>query len=185
LGSSGSISVQHNIQSHVYTLLTPSKTNSLLSSCHNLINLQIEERNFHGSDLSLDQLLYLDLHIYRVKNFRGSSFQRLPFITKAVINVQNNDNKCFLWSILATKFPPKSNFSHIFSYKQYEYKYDIDEFPVHVNDIKKIERKINLAINVFGIEGEGNSIENYTLEPLYISENEERNREMSQASIDE
>jgi hypothetical protein len=91
-------------------------------------------------------------------------------LNKYFVN-QNNDNKCFLlWSILAAKFPPKSNVSHISSYKQYEIKYEIDEFPVHVNDIKKIERKINLAINVFGFEVVGNLITDYTLEPLYISD---------------
>jgi hypothetical protein len=50
----------------------------------------------------------------------------------------------------------------------FEYEIKIDSYPVHVNDVKKIERENNLNINVFSLVEQDN-----TLEPLHQSKNYE------------
>ena len=35
---------------------------------------------------------------------------------KAIVNVQNTDNKCFMWSILAALYPPKDNVTRVMKY---------------------------------------------------------------------
>ena len=67
--------VTHFIQSHPFTLLLNSKIENCLKKCFNFIKLQIEERYFHGSGLSLDRMFYLDLNIYVVKENRGSLYK--------------------------------------------------------------------------------------------------------------
>jgi hypothetical protein len=52
-----------------------------------------------------------------------------------------------LWPILAALYPPKYHVSQVRSYRKYENKIKIDSFPVHINDIKKIERD-NQIINL-------------------------------------
>jgi hypothetical protein len=80
-----------------------------------------------------------------------------------MINIQNNDNKCFLWSILAALYPPKDHVSQVGYYRKYENKIKIYSYPVHINDVKKIERDNrsinlrtgkfnNLSINAFSLE---------------------------------
>jgi hypothetical protein len=52
----------------------------------------------------------MDCNIYRTKPIKGSgnylTYCLLPK-TQSIINVQNNDNKCFLWSILSALHPSK------------------------------------------------------------------------------
>ena len=60
------------------------------------------ERN--GSGWVLSDILKLDLHLYRLNPLRGSSYHQLPkWIRdkKAVVNVRNNGNDCFKWTVLA------------------------------------------------------------------------------------
>jgi hypothetical protein len=132
--------IVHGINSHPFTLLMENKINPLLNKCLRFINTQIEERYFDKSGLSLDKVLYLTLNIFKVKDYRGSLFKQLPFKTQSVINVQNNDNKCFLWSILAAKYPVQNHANRVSSYKKCEYIYKINSFPVHI-DIKKLRKK--------------------------------------------
>ena len=58
-----------------------------------------------GSGWVLDEILHLDLSIaqYTVK---GSSYIPLPSKLKekkAIMNIKNSNNKCFMWSVLASK----------------------------------------------------------------------------------
>ena len=41
-------------------------------------------------------------------------------LKKVVVNIQNNYNKCFLWSDLAHLHPPKWNPERVPHYKKYE-----------------------------------------------------------------
>ena len=57
----------------------------------------------NGSGWYFKEVINLEIHTVDYKPMKGSSFIPLPdFIMrkKTVINVQNKDNKCFLWSVL-------------------------------------------------------------------------------------
>ena len=43
-------------------------------------------------------------------------------LKKAIINTQNDDNKCFLWSVLAHIYPTDKNPERVSKYKKYEKK---------------------------------------------------------------
>ena len=79
-----------------------------------LIMRRLKDFIREGSGWSVKQVSSLELHIASYKPISASSYIKTPrFIAskKAVINVQNQDNKCFIWSILAALHPPSRNAS--------------------------------------------------------------------------
>ena len=61
-----------------------------------------------GSGWVLSEILHLDLNVAQYKPLKGSSY--LPLHKKlkdkkAIININNKDNKCFMWSVLAALHP--------------------------------------------------------------------------------
>ena len=89
---------------------------------------------------------------------RGSSYILLPdFIMrkKAIINIQNRDNKCFLWCILRYLHPREKNDTRIYDLKLYEDDLNSKsiDYSVKLKDITKFEY-LNPSlpgINVFSI----------------------------------
>ena len=89
---------------------------------------------------------------------KGSSFIPLPeFIKKknALTNIKNEDDKCFLWSVLRYLHPVQKNGERINDLKKYENDLNFKgiDFPVKVKDITKFENyNPDLpGINVFSI----------------------------------
>ena len=84
----------------------------------------------------------------------GSSFLPTPshILNKnAVVNVENTDNKCFIWSVLAHLHPAKRNPNRLYHYKKFEKELNIDglTFPLPVSEVPKFQKlNTNLKINV-------------------------------------
>src|SRR5690606_14876789 len=68
-----------------------------------------------------------------------------------VINIKNDDNKCFKWCILAHLHPVKKNAERVWHYKPHENELKDDgiTYPMQISDIDKFEKMNNLKINVF------------------------------------
>ena len=63
-----------------------------------------QEFQREGSGWAIDEVLYLKLMMAKYVPLKGSQYIDLPPKVKnlkAVINIQNDDDKCFLWSVLA------------------------------------------------------------------------------------
>ena len=89
---------------------------------------------------------------------------------KAVVNIENNDNKCFIWSVLAHLHPAKRNPNRLYHYKKFEKELNIDglTFPLPVSEVPKFEKlNTNLKINVLVHE-------NKDFIPLYVSKLHDR-----------
>jgi len=57
-----------------------------------------------GSGWQFNRVLYFDIHIDKYSPLKGSSYISLPeklASKKAIVNVKNNDNECFKWSVTA------------------------------------------------------------------------------------
>ena len=84
---------------------------------------------------------------------------------KGLINIRNNDQKCFLWCHVRHINPSKEHTGEI---KRVDKRlannlnYDEIEFPVKEKDFNKIEAQNNISINVFDYE-------NKSVFPIYIS----------------
>ena len=75
---------------------------------------------------------------------RGSSYIPLPdFIMqkKAMINIQNRDNKCFLWSVVRYLHPAERNEFRLTDLKQYENDVNTQgiDYAVKLKDITRFE----------------------------------------------
>jgi hypothetical protein len=78
--------------------------------------------------------------------------------TKSVINIKNNDEYCFLWSVVCALRPANAekNCSRVSSYPHFSklLKYDGMKFPIALKYIPKFEMMNALSINVFTIKEE-------------------------------
>ena len=109
------------------------------------------------------------VNISKYSPLLGSSFVELPSelknLKKGLINIKNNDNKCFLGCYvrhlnLIKKHPERikkedKKLANNLNYEEIE-------FPVSKSDYCKVEKQNNLCINVF-------CYENRIIYPLYIS----------------
>ena len=83
-----------------------------------------------GSGWTVRQVDNLELHFVSYKPIAGSSYIKTPkFIAgkNAVNNIQNEDNKCFMWSILAALHPVNQNANRVNKYKLYEKELNISD----------------------------------------------------------
>ena len=110
-----------------------------------------------GSNWTLDKVIGLTLNVAKYKPLRGSSFIPLAIklrSKKAIINVQNNDQKCFQWAVLSALYPAMHHAQRVSNYVQYDDKLNFSgiEFPVQTKDILKFENQNDISVNVFGYE---------------------------------
>ncbi|GBN16724.1 PR domain zinc finger protein 4 [Araneus ventricosus] len=128
----------------------------------------VEEFIRRGSGWILDKIVHFEMCVAKYQPLRASSYIILPkklVDKKAVLNIQNEDQKCLVWCLIAHKLNILAHdsfrVSHYTPHEQ-EIKLDGVECPVPLNKIPIVERLNNLRINVFGYE------ENVVF-PLYVS----------------
>ena len=112
-----------------------------------LNTLSIYQKN--GSGWYFKEVIRLEIHIVEYKSAKGGSYIPLPeFIKrkKAIINLKNKDNKCFLWSIFRYLHPVQINEVRLNDLKKYENDLNFNEikFSVRFKDITKLEKQYHL-----------------------------------------
>ena len=131
------------------------------------MNNSIQIFSTGGSGFIVQKIDHLDININKFKPIRGSSYIATPSAligNHFLLNIRNNDNKCFAYSVLAAMFPEKEHKQRQNKYKPNLHKLNLDniEFPMPLMDVPKFEKQNNIGINVFGFE------KNKIL-PLYLS----------------
>ena len=112
----------------------------------------------NGSGWYFKEVLNLEIHTVGYKPMKGSSYIPLPdFIVKkkAIVNIQNKDQKCFLWCVLRRLHPNEVHDERLTDLKQYENELNFKgiDFPVKIKDITKFENQYRSipGINMFSI----------------------------------
>ena len=110
-----------------------------------------------GSGWRLDSIIKLELHTVSYNPLRGETWIALPkelANKKAIINMKNEDNKCFLWCVLRALNPCEKKSERIDKkLKEKENTLNMEEiaYPVSLKDIDKFERQNpSISITVFG-----------------------------------
>ena len=124
----------------------------------------------NGGGWYFKEVLHLEIHTADYYPMRGSSYIPLPdwiMRKKAIVNIQNTDEKCFLWCVLRYLHPKDKNDTRLTDLKKYENTINSKgiKFPVKIKDISKFE-KLNPSIpgiNVFSVN------ENKTFYPLRMA----------------
>jgi hypothetical protein len=126
--------------------------------CADDLDKKVENYSQLGSSWTIQKINYISFLFVKFNNFSrltGNSFIPTPTKLskkKCLVNVQNNDNCCFLYSILAILL--YENFLDN-RHRQTQYmsylsmlNYKHEEMPMKVHNISRFERKNNLKINV-------------------------------------
>ena len=66
---------------------------------------QILVQENRESGCIFDKINSMKVSFYKTGELNGSSYVKIPLRSSAIINVQNNDKCCFIWSILASFHP--------------------------------------------------------------------------------
>jgi hypothetical protein len=99
----------------------------------------------------------IELNVVKHNPFHGSSYTELPACvknSKSVINIKNADNKCFLYSILASRHEIASHPERVSHYEKFmnELQWKETDFPMAINKIPFFEKKDNIKVNVYAID---------------------------------
>ena len=112
----------------------------------------------NGSGWSFKEVSSLQIHIVDYKPIKGFSYIPLPEFRmkkESTINIQNIDNKCFLWSIFRYLHPIQMNEIRLTDIRKYENDLNFKgiDFPVKLKDISKFENQNPdlPGINVFSV----------------------------------
>ena len=115
------------------------------------------------------RIISSNIFLYNVTDESAKSYIKSPFISKSILNIQNNDNKCFLYSILAYFYYDieKTHRTRSSTYEKYidfenqtaklpkekTLNFKDIKFPFKYEDAPKFG-KLNqfLSVNVFGIK---------------------------------
>jgi len=119
----------------------------------------IDNWSSRGSGFVVERIMRFTTCITKFRPLHGSSFIPTPkhIANKmCTVNVKkNNDNKCFLWSVLACLHPATHHVDNIYHYRPYEHTLNLDglSFPLAVKDIPKFERQNpTVSINVLSLD---------------------------------
>ena len=121
---------------------------------------QMEAYSEKGSNWVFKEVVKFEIHTVEYNPNKGSSYIDLPSWIKnkkAIVNIKNKDDKCFLWCILRYLHPRDRDEERINDLKKYEFSLKTKgiTFPMKVNNITQFE-KLNSdipGINVFSEDG--------------------------------
>ena len=111
-----------------------------------------------GSGWRIHRIMRHYVNINKYKPLRARGFIALPNEInnrKATINIQNKDDKCFIYC-LGRAFDPNPEKAHLERVSKHlkqvctELGFDRIKTPVTVKDIPKIEKQFDISINLFG-----------------------------------
>ena len=150
--------------SKVFTILNSDEIIEALDKAAEEINNKIAVWLSEGSGWIIVEIRSHFVNIVKYLPLRGNSYLPLPLELRnsknGVINLKNEDNKCFLWSHNKHLNPLKIHPERITqSDRELAKKLDYSgiTFPVTINQINRIERQNKININVFGYDSERKS----------------------------
>ena len=148
----------------LYTSFIFPYNNDIVNIIKRDLKSELEHLKTQSSGWTLSYFTKFYLHIPIINISRGGTYVKLPdSINKrqATLNINNSkdqDNKCFLWSVIASRV--QCNNSHpdrLSNYTPHVSKFDIssltDKFPIATNDpvINKFENDNDLIINIYSL----------------------------------
>jgi len=86
------------------------------------LNCQLENFSKRGSFYVLERVTRFVLTIARYRPLHGSSYIKTPrFLVwkRCFVNIRNNDQKCFLYSVLSALHEPQKNKERLSNYVPY------------------------------------------------------------------
>ena len=138
---------------------------------------QIQKQEMKDSGWRFDKINSMTIYFYETNEMNGLNYVKIPLRTNAILNVENNDKNCFLWSILAWLHPCNNNHpNRVSNYRQYFNELNIQCFDFtdgfRCSDVHKFNESNNLSVNIFELVFyQGQNQWKHKLLPIEISKN--------------
>ena len=124
------------------------------------INTMFEafQRKIDGTSyFEADRITRLDLHVSPYTPLSGARKANLPdwlANKKALINIDNKDDRCLEWALLSALYPADKDGQEPYKYRKYlgELDFGTIQFPVAIKDIPRVEEYNNISINLYGVD---------------------------------
>ena len=139
---------------------------------------QIQKQEMKDSGWRFDKLYSMTIYFYETTEMNGSNYIKIPLRSNAILNIENNDKYCFIWSILASLYPCNNNHpNRVSNYRQYFNELNIQYFDFtngfKCSDIHKFNELNNLSVNIFELVFYQDQNQwRYKLIPIEISKND-------------
>ena len=125
-----------------------------------------------------DKINSMKISFYKTTELNGTSYVKIPSRSNAILNIQNNDKYCFIWSILASLHPCENTHpSRVNNYLYYFNELNLQSFDFtngfKCSDVHKFNELNNLSVNVFELNfyQDGDKWK-HNLIPIEISKND-------------
>ena len=122
-----------------------------------------------------DESNSMKIRFHKTAELNGSSYVKIPLRSNALLNFKNDDEYCFIWSILASLHPCEKDHSNRAS----NYTQNFDELNIGIfdfskgfkcSDVHKFEKLNDLSINIFEkIFYQGKIKRKHNLIPIEVS----------------
>ena len=152
----------HRVVGHFHTLpqLVNASVDVDVDGILSSLNSQMENFNTRGSGFIIERVSQFVLIITKYRPLHGRSFVPTPEHLKkrqCIVNVQNRDEKCFLWAILSCLYEPSQHKDRLYNYVPYLNSLNIQgiNFPVETKQIPLFEHlNPEISVNVLSIDEE-------------------------------
>lgn len=145
-----------------YTMVLQSTDISVLyHDLSNLLLMKCLEFEHAESGWTIESVSHLEINIAKFSPLKAGSYIPLPKSiqnTKSCLNIKNNDEYCFLWSIVAHLYPAKNNPNRLSSYPHFSNFFNTSgmSFPPSFKCIKWFERhNTGVSVNIYGLDEHG------------------------------
>ena len=156
-------------------ILAPNKIDEFYNNSSAQIQTGIEKFTNTASGLEIDHCIRIYLNIAKYEPLKATSKISLPkalFDKKAIINLPNEDDRCFEWALLSILYYNKNHPSKLSSYRKYLGTLNLKgiDIPTPISQIPKVEKQNSwFAINVYGCSISPKK-QNVNIFPYYISD---------------
>ena len=171
----GRIIKRFEFHSRIELNLAETDENELYETMVDTIESKIHSLEQDGSGWGFHSVIKLEMHTVAYKPLSGGSYIELPKqieTKRAIINMKNEDDKCFLWSVLRALNPVEKNNHRIddnLKSKINTLNMEDIKYPVTLKDVSKFERlNPDIAISVYEYD------DSYSVNPLRISKHADR-----------
>ena len=118
------------------------------------LEYQIQQQAMKDSGWRFDKINSMTVYFYKTTELNGSNYVKVPLRSNAILNIENNDKYCFLWSILASLHPcNNSHPNRVSNYRQYFNELNIQDFDFSngfkCSDVHEFNELNNLSVNIF------------------------------------
>ena len=137
---------------------------------------EIERREMEGSGWDMQGIKHLKIYFHKTNPLNGRTYVKFPIRSNSILNIQNKDAYCFLWSILANIHPVDKDPQRVSKYIPYQNELNINNIDfsdgMKICDIPRFE-KLNHQLSINAFEYSTDNENDYQLAPLYISKHNE------------